>query len=70
MNLCWLYEHVMHVDREFKGHSGLVRLVHCCKCPARFVMSDAHQAFLRYDKDAQFKRDLLVIYPNLHESDL
>jgi hypothetical protein len=34
-----------------------------CRC--RWVMSDAHRAFLRYDNDPKFLADLQRMYPQV-----
>ena len=46
------------------------RLVRCYECDKRWIMSDEHKAFLRYDNDERFKKDLKIMYPELNGLDI
>jgi hypothetical protein len=39
-----------------------VKFIRCKRCGRRYVMADAHQAFMRYDNDEQFVQGLLNLY--------
>lgn len=39
-----------------------VKFIRCKRCGRRYVMSDAHRAFMRYDNDEQFIRGLCETY--------
>ena len=63
---CWWFEH----DFERYDVKGYVRLLRCKRCDQRFIMSDNHQAFLRYDNDESFKTDIKRMYPQLENVDI
>jgi hypothetical protein len=56
MNWCWLFGHVYYVDREL---SKICRVVHCGKCPKRWLMNDSYQAFIELDDDGKKMVDVL-----------
>jgi hypothetical protein len=43
---CWLFGHDRHVDFELTSVS---RIVHCTKCPKRWIMNDALQVNMPLD---------------------
>jgi len=63
---CLLFDH-RYQTYEFRSYARLVR---CVCCDKRWVMSDNHRAFLRYDNDPIFKSDLLEMYPELQGMDI
>lgn len=62
---CFLIGHKYDIELQFAGHSGAVRIVSCKRCNKRWIMSDAHKAFLRYDNDPTMIEDLKEIYPQV-----
>lgn len=64
--LCWIFGHKITSELEWTGaNGGKVRIVTCDSCPCRWVMSDHHKAFLRYDNDPTFAEDVKSLYPNV-----
>lgn len=64
--LCLIFGHIYTVDLRFSGHNGGdVKLLSCERCQCRWIMSDDHQAFLRYDNDPTFRDDIRRMYPKV-----
>ncbi len=69
--LCWALGHKLTIRKHIRGDiEHGVRLISCPRCNGRFIMSDEHRAFLRYDDDERFIADLLKVYPQLTKADL
>jgi hypothetical protein len=61
---CLFWFHKLKLQRHIKGnHDELtwIAAFTCQRCGCRFIMSDEHQAFLRYDNDGEFKADITRI---------
>lgn len=70
---CGLRFHKLKLHKHIKGSHEAMNwraLLVCERCGSRFVMSEQHQAFVRYDDDPDLQRSLLVIYPELTANDL
>lgn len=71
--ICFLLRHRFVVHKHITGDHDTQTwraLLRCRRCQGLFVMSEPHQAFLRYDNDPQLRADLLRIYPQLSVHDL
>lgn len=61
--LCFIFGHKLKVRKHISGNIRHgVRLLLCSRCQHRFIMSDAHMAFIRYDNDGEFTEDMLIMY--------
>lgn len=70
---CKLGNHNIRLHRHIKGDhdkNTWVALIECRNCKKKFIMSEAHQAFLRYDNNLTMKKDILFLYPKLRMIDL
>lgn len=63
---CFVFGH-NYETYEFKRDKRLVR---CQCCDKRWIMSDEHRAFLRYDNDSIFKSDIKRMYPELKDLEI
>ena len=73
MILCWIFGHRLFVVKHIKGdhmHQTWVALFGCHRCKKRYIMSEPHEAFLRYDNDVEFAADILTMYGEVSETDL
>lgn len=57
--LCYLGFHRLFVFNQFRPY---VRIVHCRRCSRKWIMSDEHRSFLRFDNDPKFTKDMLFVY--------
>lgn len=70
---CAFFFHKLKVQKHIKGShpaGDWVATLCCRRCGARFIMSERHQAFLRYDNDPIFKTDIIRMYPTVRMEEL
>ncbi len=60
---CWFGMHTLRIVEHIRGNRKWgVRIVVCDVGNHCFIMSEEHRAFLRYDNDIQFQKDIKFMY--------
>lgn len=53
---------VVHIIKGKRWGVDVTCFTHCPRCDRRWVYSDQHQAYLRYDHDETLSSDLMTIH--------